>query len=146
MQGLQRQLIAYASTAAVVLSACNALKYRAGQNITLKAGGGTAAKIVYSDGDRTEEIERTALPWSKKIAIGLFDDGVALDVRTVWNIEKARSGGSGREEDSGGWCEIWIGDELCDREDRGTWCRCTWQGGWRGTLNGDRWQRTSIWW
>jgi hypothetical protein len=102
-------------------------------DVTLKVGGPESATVIYKVGDPQEVgLGSTELPWELKPDVGLFDRSVDVFAFT-------------QGPDRSTWCEIWIGDELCDREDDGDRCRCRF--GllfWSGTPNGQRSQRTSV--
>jgi hypothetical protein len=108
-------------------------------DMTLKAGGGTKAHIVYVRGNEKVDLGPQPSPWSLQTRLGLTDWGVRVDVS---GLRESRT-----VPDTGGWCEIWIGDELCDREEDGSWYGCGWDDGvWSGDPNRDRSKRTRILW
>ena len=91
--------------------------------------------MTYQVGDETVRVGAKDLPWEREVRPGIIDYEVRLNVSDL---------GAG-EELTGGWCEIWIGDELCDREDKGDWCACYWDDGvWRGDPNDDSSKRLTV--
>jgi hypothetical protein len=102
-------------------------------DVILKVGGAESATLMYQVGDADlVKLGPTELPWELKPEVGLLDQSVGVTTFVGGFREKA-------------WCEIWIGDELCDREDDGSWCRCFFKfTSWSGDINGQRSQRTSV--
>jgi hypothetical protein len=98
-------------------------------DVTFKVGGTDDAEVRYQLGGEDVVLGRTELPWSSTTRIG-FETSLRVN---------AFSRGSDA------WCEIWIRDQLCDREDDGAWCSCYWDDGvWSGTVNDDEAQRTRV--
>jgi hypothetical protein len=103
-------------------------------DVTLKVGGAESAKITLRIDKKTVNVGQVDLDWQRKPEVGLMDDSIILGAD--WpRFYPARPG----------WCEIWIGDELCDREETGHTCSCDWHyTSWPGEINGQRSQRTSV--
>jgi hypothetical protein len=117
---------------ALLTLSCVALGCRKDRVVTFKAGGAASGTIRYQLGAEDVTPGDEALPWSKTLRAGRSVDSARINVSAQWG--------------SPAWCEVWIDDQLCDREDDGVWCSCYYdrRKGWSGWPNDDRANATHI--
>ncbi len=100
--------------------------------VTFKVGGAPSARIRYQACTEDVIVGEQSLPWSKIVIAGTSESCARV------NADVPRG--------SPAWCEVWIDGELCDREDDGVWCTCTYdrKRGWSGWPNDDEKKPTRI--